>query len=200
MMIRKLFGWMAVIALVAITATGFSWRSSSGSVLVVDDASAATMQVVVNLSDRRLRVMSGDEVLKSYPVAIGKEGHRTPTGSFNVRRIIWNPSWTPPDASWARGKKPTPPGAADNPMGRVKIFFAEPDYFIHGTNDPASVGKAASHGCLRMRNADIIELAQLLMKHGGATKPESWFRRVVNRVTDTQDVRLGSAVPMRVRS
>jgi murein L,D-transpeptidase YcbB/YkuD len=188
-----LLGLLVVLAL-----TGFTWNRSGVSPAAVD-TDTRSIELVVSLSERKLRVRSGDEVLATYSVAVGKEGHQTPTGAYRVRRIIWNPSWTPPNAPWARDKKPTPPGAKDNPMGRVKIFFAEPDYFIHGTTDEGSVGRAASHGCIRMRNADVIALAKLLMEHGGATRSETWFRRVINRVTDTQEVRLSSPVPMRVR-
>ena len=70
-------------------------------------------------------------------------------------------------------------------MGRVKIFFAEPDYYIHGTEAEESLGTAASHGCLRMSNDDVIELARLVMEHGGEARSPNWFRRILNRVTDT---------------
>lgn len=197
MMDRIEYGFASALLLAASLA-GFTWGGTGAAVIEEMDTSA--VQLVVDLDERQLHVVSGGEVTKSYSVAIGKDGHPTPTGSFNVRRIIWNPSWTPPDVPWARGRKPTPPGAADNPMGRVKIFFAEPDYFIHGTNDTGSVGSAASHGCLRMRNPDVIELAKLLMENGGASRPESWFRRIINRVTDTQEVRLTTAIPLRIRN
>src|SRR5687767_9141769 len=72
--------------------------------------SAAEVQLVVDLSDRSLSVRSGEEVMATYAVAIGTDQHQTPTGSYSIRRIIWNPSWTPPDEEWARDRRPTPPG------------------------------------------------------------------------------------------
>jgi lipoprotein-anchoring transpeptidase ErfK/SrfK len=161
---------------------------------------AAAVQLEVSLGDRTLQLRLGDEVVATYDVAVGKEGHRTPTGTFHIRRIIWNPSWTPPNASWARGRKPRGPGDPRNPMGRVKIFFAEPDYYIHGTDDESSIGTAASHGCIRMRNDDAIELARLLMEHAGETRPPAWYQRVLNRVTRTEEVRLTNPLPVRIRS
>jgi murein L,D-transpeptidase YcbB/YkuD len=159
----------------------------------------AQAELTVSLSDRTLHVTQGGETIATYEVAIGKDGHETPTGTFRIRRIVWNPSWTPPpDAEWARDKKPTPPGDPNNPMGRVKIFFAEPDYYIHGTTDESSVGSAASHGCLRMKNDDVVELARLVMEHGGEAREAGWFRRILNRIRDTQEVRLSSPVPIRV--
>jgi lipoprotein-anchoring transpeptidase ErfK/SrfK len=159
------------------------------------------VQLEVSLEDRALVVHRGGEVIASYDVAVGKSGHGTPTGTFHIRRIIWNPSWTPPpNAEWARGKKPKKPGDPKNPMGRVKIFFAEPDYYIHGTNDEQSIGSAASHGCIRMRNEDAVALAKLVMEHAGELRPAAWYQRVLNRVTRTEEVRLPTPMPIRIRS
>jgi lipoprotein-anchoring transpeptidase ErfK/SrfK len=159
----------------------------------------AAVQIEVSLSDRALHVRRGGEVIASYDVAIGKSKHPTPTGTFHIRRIIWNPSWTPPNSEWARGRKPKRPGEPGNPMGRVKIFFAEPDYFIHGTEDEESIGRAASHGCIRMRNEDAIALARLVMEQAGDARPPAWYRRVLNRVTRTEEVRLPRPIPIRIQ-
>lgn len=156
--------------------------------------------ITVDLSDRMLYVMRGEEVEREYRVAIGQPRHPTPTGSFNVRRLIWNPRWVPPDAAWARDKSPREPGDPRNPMGRVKIFFQAPDYYIHGTRETDSLGQAESHGCIRMRNADVIELARMVMENGGERRTPGWFQRVINRVRHTQDVRLSQPVPLRVRA
>ena len=154
----------------------------------------------VDLSDRTLYVMRGGETVREYPVAIGQRRHPTPTGSFTVRRLIWNPRWVPPDAEWAREKRAREPGDPRNPMGRVKIFFRAPDYYIHGTHETDSLGRAESHGCIRMRNADVIQLARMVMENGGERRSAGWFQRVINRVRNTQDVRLSQPVPLRVRA
>ena len=155
--------------------------------------------LVVDLSERELYVMRGDEVERTYQVAIGKPEHPTPRGSFNVRRLIWNPRWVPPDAAWARNRRARAPGDPRNPMGRVKIFFRAPDYYIHGTHQEDSLGQAESHGCIRMRNADVIELAQMVMENGGARRSPSWFQQVINRVRSTAEVGLSSPVTLRIR-
>jgi murein L,D-transpeptidase YcbB/YkuD len=85
-------------------------------------------------------------------------------------------------------------------MGRVKMFFRQPDYFIHGTNAETSIGTAASHGCVRMLNDDVIELAQLVMEHGGAAIEPGLIRRLINRVRQTKEVRLGNPVPVRIQA
>ncbi|HEX8672013.1 MAG TPA: L,D-transpeptidase [Longimicrobium sp.] len=154
----------------------------------------------MDLSDRKLYVMEGEEVVDSYSVAVGQPRHPTPRGNFTARRIVWNPRWVPPNERWARNKRPLPAGDPRNPMGRVKIFFSDPDYYIHGTRDVDSLGEAESHGCVRMRNSEVIALAKRVMEHGGARRDPGWFRRVLNRVTSTQEVRLSDPVTVRVRA
>lgn len=128
----------------------------------------APLRVKVDLSERRLYVIEGGEVVQTYGVAIGTRSHPTPTGGFHLGPIDWNPAWNPPNSEWARGEKPRAPGDPRNPMQGVKIYFRKPAYFIHGTNDPGSIGSAASHGCLRMRVSDAMALARRISKHGGA--------------------------------
>jgi len=167
---------------------------------VASTPAEANIRLEADLSDRTLRVLRGDgSVLRSYPITVGKDGHRTPTGSFSIRRIIWNPRWVPPNSEWARNERPREPGDPGNPMGRAKIFFRSPTYYIHGTNDEASLGRAASHGCIRMKNADVMELARLLMENGGASRPESWFQRVISRIRTSEEVHLTRPVSLVIR-
>ena len=160
----------------------------------------AALRVRIDVSERQLYVEENGEVIGSYGVAVGASGHPTPRGAYNMRRIIWNPRWVPPKAEWAEDEKPREPGDPKNPMGRVKVFFKAPDYYIHGTNDTKSIGSAASHGCVRMRNGDIIELSKLLMEHGGAPVEPGLIQRLINRVRQTREVRLQNPVPLRIQS
>jgi len=152
----------------------------------------------VDLSERRLYVMRDGAQVGSYAVAIGQPNHPTPTGRYRIQHIVWNPRWVPPDARWARNKRPTPPGDPRNPMGRVKLFFHEPDLYIHGTRAVDSLGEAESHGCVRMRNSEVIELARTVMANGGSPRPPSWFRRVLGRVTSTSAVYLSDPVMVEI--
>ena len=127
-----------------------------------------------------LVVRIGAQDVKKYNIAVGSKKHPTPMGHFVVRHIVWNPAWHPPDAKWAKGKTAKPPGHPDNPMKVVKIFFQEPDYYIHGTDDEESIGSAASHGCIRMAESDAFALARYLQEAAGAVKPDSWYEAVMN--------------------
>ena len=116
------------------------------------------ISLLADLGQRTLTVRENGEVVKVYDVAVGSERHPTPPGEYSIHKIVWNPAWIPPDRAWARDKVPQGPGDPDNPMKVVKIFFREPDFFIHGTGATGSLGTAASHGCLRMHVPDVIDL------------------------------------------
>ena len=168
-----------------------------GRAAFADPAPAAAIQLEVSLSDRQLRVLQEGTLLRSYEVAIGQEKYPTPTGTFSIGRLVWNPRWVPPKVPWAKGKTAKEPGDPDNPMGKVKLFFKEPDYYIHGTQAEESLGQAASHGCVRMANSDVVEVAQLVMEHAGEGRPQSWFARILNLVRP-HEVRLSNRVPITI--
>lgn len=155
------------------------------------------LNMLVELSQRKLYVAIGKAPIKTFTVAVGTKAHPTPTGLFAVQHIVWNPSWHPPDAAWAKGKSPNGPGHPDNPMKVVKLFFQEPDYYVHGTDRDDSLGAAASHGCIRMSENDVASLARLVMDRGGVDKPDDWYAKVING-TQSADVRLPHGVPFRI--
>jgi lipoprotein-anchoring transpeptidase ErfK/SrfK len=164
---------------------------------LADPVPTAPIQLEVSLSDRQLRVLQERTLLRSYPVAIGQEKYPTPKGTFSIARLVWNPRWVPPKSPWAKGKTAKERCDPDNPMGKVKLFFKEPDYYIHGTQAEESLGRAASHGCVRMANSDVVEVAQLVMEHGGESRPQSWFARILNLVRP-HEVRLSNQIPITI--
>uniref|UniRef100_A0A832M353 L,D-transpeptidase n=1 Tax=Oscillatoriales cyanobacterium SpSt-402 TaxID=2282168 RepID=A0A832M353_9CYAN len=101
----------------------------------------------------------GEEQLASYPVAVGKPGWETPVGTFEIIQMIENPGWTNPFTG-----EVVPPGP-ENPLGERWIgFWTDGTNYIgfHGTPSRESVGRAASHGCVRLYNEDIRELYTLV--------------------------------------
>jgi lipoprotein-anchoring transpeptidase ErfK/SrfK len=168
---------------------------------VVDSGAIAAdgpLTLHADLSARTLYMRVGDEVVGSYPVAIGLDSKPTPTGSFHIRKIVWNPAWVPPDEKWAKGKTAQAPGAKANPMKLVKIFFLEPDYYIHGTSESESLGDRASHGCLRMDPDDAYRVARYVMAHGGSPRSENWFWRVLHFRSETKTVYLDHPIPLTI--
>lgn len=159
---------------------------------------ADDLRLNVSLHERELQAVVDGKVVRSYPVAVGTDKKPTPAGSFVIRKLVWNPSWKPPDETWAKGKKPTPPGHRDNPMRVVKMFFREPDYYIHGTVDNDSLGQAESHGCIRMHAEDVTDLGRLVMSLGGKPMPEPWYRRIF-RSRAAKVVYLTKPIPIAIR-
>jgi lipoprotein-anchoring transpeptidase ErfK/SrfK len=180
------------------TVTAARYADDSADSPTTVSAAAPSLRLTADLSNRKLYIEEHDEVVLSFPIAIGLPQHPTPTGSFLIRRIVWNPSWVPPDEKWARRDRPRAPGDPYNPMRLVKIYFRPPDYYIHGTPYVGSLGKAASHGCLRMDPVDAAEVAQYVMEHGGQPRDENWFWRVIHARSQTRTVNLRNPIPMTI--
>lgn len=144
----------------------------------------------------RLDVRADTQALRSFPVAVGMPRYPTPTGDFAIAEVEWNPWWRPPDSYWARNDTVTPPGP-QNPMGKVKMPFGRALY-LHGTTVPSSIGKAASHACVRMHNADAITLGKLVQAHGGATLSDAGTDSIILRWRPTRLVELPAPVPVRI--
>ncbi|HEY9643299.1 MAG TPA: L,D-transpeptidase [Coleofasciculaceae cyanobacterium] len=119
----------------------------------------AFTHLVIRLSDRRVYVYNRDQVKTSFPVAIGRAGWETPTGSYHILQMLRNPAWQHPFTG-----EVIPPGA-DNPLGSRWIgFWTDGTNFIgfHGTPNAESVGRPASHGCIRMYDRDVTELFNMV--------------------------------------
>ena len=180
-----------------VTATAIpATRDSIRQVPVVTEA---PLVLRASISERMLYVQRGDTTLKTFLVAVGTDEYPTPRGRYAIRKMIWNPSWRPPPGSdWAKGKKATAPGDPKNPMKVVKIFFKEPDYYIHGTAAVESLGSAASHGCIRMDPGEVAELAKLIMEHGGQPREENWFLRLIHSRREEKPIYLDSPITITV--
>jgi lipoprotein-anchoring transpeptidase ErfK/SrfK len=151
-----------------------------------------------DLSSRTLTVRGANGAIKTFNIAVGSPKYPTPPGRYSIRKIVWNPSWIPPESKWARKETPKGPGERGNPMKVAKIFFREPDYYIHGTGEVNSLGDAASHGCLRMHPDEIAELAQFLMNNGGQPREEGWFSRVIHMRWKTHTIYLSQPIALEV--
>jgi lipoprotein-anchoring transpeptidase ErfK/SrfK len=106
-------------------------------------------EIVVSLEDRKLALIENGQVKKVYTVAVGKPSTPSPEGTFTIQRRVVNPTYH-------HNGKSVPPGP-NNPVGTRWMGLSKTGYGIHGTNEPKSIGKAASHGCIRMAKADLEE-------------------------------------------
>ncbi|HEY9653480.1 MAG TPA: L,D-transpeptidase [Coleofasciculaceae cyanobacterium] len=128
----------------------------SPTVPVLTKAIAAiSSRLVVDLSEAKVHSYWGDQLLASYPVAVGQPGWETPTGEFKVIQKQRNPIWQHPIT------RELIPNGSENPLGDRWIgFWSDGRHQIgfHGTNKEELVGQPISHGCLRMKNKDIRAL------------------------------------------
>ena len=116
--------------------------------------------IVVKTHERSLYFLLGDGRALRYPVGVGRAG-MTWTGEAYIDGKFIQPAWSPPDM--IRRENPRipdviPSGSPRNPMGAAALTLNRGQYAIHGTNSPGSIGKFVSHGCIRMYNADVMDL------------------------------------------
>lgn len=115
--------------------------------------------LTVDRRNFKLRLFKRLKVTKTYGIAVGAAGYDTPTGLYSITNKAVNPAWSAPDRPWAglyRGKT-VPGGAPNNPL-KARWLGIVNGVGIHGTGDPGSIGSRASHGCIRMRVPDVIDL------------------------------------------
>jgi lipoprotein-anchoring transpeptidase ErfK/SrfK len=111
---------------------------------------ASQRRIVVSIPDRKLALVENGRVVKIYSTAVGAPSSPTPSGTYTIIDRIPNPAWYGPGKVVAPGK--------GNPVGTRWMGLSRKGYGIHGTNSPASIGRNASHGCVRMRNRDVEDL------------------------------------------
>jgi len=110
--------------------------------------------IVINRVVNRLSLYEAGKLWRTFGVATGQAIYPTPRGEWHIVVKYRNPWWYPPTgSSWARGLQPVPPGPS-NPLGTRWMGLDAPGVGIHGTNNPASIGYSASHGCVRMQVPD----------------------------------------------
>lgn len=115
--------------------------------------------IVVDRSKNELRVYDDLELHKKYEISVGKAGNDTPPGKYEVTARDVDPAWHAPNAAWAGdlAGQTIPPGDPRNPL-KARWLGLEDGIGIHGTADEASIGGAASHGCIRMKVEDVKQL------------------------------------------
>lgn len=135
-------------------------QPAQAGVVVAYAAEAAAGSIVIETGARRLYFILADGKALRYTVGVGRPGRQW-TGTSHIDGRFSKPHWAPPAA--IRRDRPDLPaviagGDASNPMGAATMTLAGGDYAIHGTNAPGSIGGFVSYGCIRMSNADVLDL------------------------------------------
>jgi lipoprotein-anchoring transpeptidase ErfK/SrfK len=152
-------GWVVAVMIVAM-AGALSPVLPAAAREIVAISGGAPGQIIIRTQERRLYFVLGDGRAIRYPVGVGREGMQW-SGRSHVDGKYIKPAWRPP--AIVRRENPAiadyfPGGAPNNPMGAAALTLEGGDYAIHGTNRPSSVGRFVSHGCIRMYNADVLDL------------------------------------------
>lgn len=152
--IRRTTEWKVAIMALAITVPCWAQNHSSQKSSATFAASRPTRLVLVSIADRRLAVIEDGNVLAYFSVAVGAESSPSPTGEFEIVNRVANPAYYHDGTVTAASQ--------NSPVGTRWIGLNLKGYGIHGTNAPRSIGQAASHGCIRLKNHDVERLYAML--------------------------------------
>lgn len=161
-------------------------------------------RVVVNIPAYRMDLFQDGSLVKTYKVGIGYPEFPLPQGMRTADTVIFNPTWTVPDESWADEMKnvkvgeTVEAGSKNNPLGWIKIPIGLPS-LIHGGKAPAKIGKFASHGCVGLTNPQIKDFAMRLAHASGTEIPETTVASYLEEKTRTREVKLDQTIPVELR-
>ncbi|MFT3731163.1 MAG: L,D-transpeptidase [Hyphomicrobium sp.] len=164
---------------------------------VAFSAGYAPGSIVIDTSARKLYYVLSSNTAYAYPIGVGRQGFAW-TGKEKVSRIADWPDWYPP--ADMRQRRPELPvrmlGGIRNPLGAKAIYLGNTLYRIHGTNEPKSIGTAASSGCFRMMNENVLHLASLVHVGTEVTIVRSLGRNVASAAksprSETKEARKAS--------
>jgi L,D-transpeptidase ErfK/SrfK len=156
-------------------------------------------RIVVNIPAFRMDVFRDGTLLKSYKIGIGYQQFPLPTGFRKAEMIIFNPTWTQPDESWASNPgEVVPAGVKGNPLGPIKIPIGGAN-LIHGGKELWKIGTFASHGCVGLTNGQVKDFAKVLAEASNTQLAEETMVAFLAKRTRTQVVKLGKLVPVELR-
>lgn len=159
-------------------------------------------RVVVNAPAYRMDVFKDGQLVRSYKIGIGYPEFPLPAGMRTAKEIIFNPTWTPPDEPWVKGKlKPfqkVEAGSPLNPLGPIKIPIGLPS-LIHGGKQVARLGSFASHGCVGLTNPQVQDFAYVLAQVTGTNVTNEDVSEFQKKKTETKNVKLNAPMPIELR-
>jgi lipoprotein-anchoring transpeptidase ErfK/SrfK len=156
-------------------------------------------RIVVNIPAFRLDVFHDGTLMKSYKIGIGYQQFPLPTGFRKAEMIIFNPTWTQPNESWASNPGlVVPAGSKGNPLGPIKIPIGGAN-LIHGGKELAKIGTFASHGCVGLTNDQVKDFAKVLAEASNTELKEDAMAAFLKKRTRTQVVKLEKLVPVELR-
>ncbi|MCD9188086.1 MAG: L,D-transpeptidase [Pyrinomonadaceae bacterium] len=159
-------------------------------------------RIVVNAPAYRMDAFQDGKLIKTYKIGIGYPEFPLPEGLRKADTIIFNPTWTPPDEPWVKGKyKPyrkVAAGSKSNPLGFIKIPIGLPS-LIHGGKQAARLGNFASHGCVGLTNEQVQDFSLILSQISGTTLTEDEIAGYQKNREETKNLELAKTIPVELR-
>lgn len=157
------------------------------------------IEITVEVPAFRLTLWQSGREVKTYQIGVGMKQYPIVIGERRAGEVIWNPAWIPPDSDWVveHGVKPgqvIKPGSAANPIGKVKIPLGG-GYLIHQAKGRGDLGHLVSHGCVRMLQTDLYDLAEkIAAAYAWPVSPKQIA--LAKRTTKTLVASLGEPLPV----
>ncbi len=159
-------------------------------------------RIVVNAPAYRMDVFQDGKLMKTYKIGIGYPEFPLPQGLRKAETIIFNPTWTPPDEPWVKGKvkagRKVEAGSKLNPLGPIKIPIGLPS-LIHGGKQPARLGTFASHGCVGLTDAQVKDFSLMLAQVSGTEITDADLKIYEKERDKTKNVELSKTIPVELR-
>ncbi len=143
--------------LARVEATDYAGRTVASEWRFIVDS----RKIIINRAERRLYFYNNGGLMKVYPIAVGMPAWPTPSGNFKIYSKDPRPTWRNPGSEWGKDMPASIPPGPGNPLG-TRAMGVKGSIFIHGTYSPGSLGRAASHGCIRMSIRDSEALFRMI--------------------------------------
>ncbi|MES3016392.1 MAG: L,D-transpeptidase [Bacteroidota bacterium] len=200
--IREILGQEKADQLFRLVSQRYANGDIDGLFPTTPNAVPADTRVVVNAPAFRMDVFQQGKLLKTYRIGIGYPEFPLPTGMRKAESIIFNPTWTPPDEPWVKGKyqpgKKVAAGSELNPLGLIKIPIGLPS-LIHGGKTEQKLGDFASHGCVGLTNDQVQDFATTLGELSGTAVTAERIESLEKQKKKTETVKLGQPVLVELR-
>jgi len=172
----------------------------SGEQIIPNDT-----RIVINAPSYRMDIFENGKLMKSYRIGIGYPEFPLPVGMRTANAIIFDPTWTPPDEPWVEspsskvkvGQK-VEAGSKLNPLGLIKIPIGPPS-LIHGGKSVAQLGGFASHGCVGLTDAQVVDLSKRLAQLSGIEITDKQIAGYKQNRTKTKSIALLKPIPVELR-
>jgi lipoprotein-anchoring transpeptidase ErfK/SrfK len=178
------------------------WASGDQQFEIEPNQVPTDTRVVVNAPAYRMDLFRDGKLIRSYKIGIGYPEFPLPAGLRKIEKIIFNPTWTPPDEPWVKGKfqpgKTVEAGDKLNPLGVIKIPIGLPS-LIHGGKSPDRLGTFASHGCVGLTNALVQDVAVQISSVAGKPISLEEIKAYEKQKNKTEEVDLDREIPVELR-